>query len=137
MTLITFMNILVGLDQSGKIGFFFILELTLFAFPVALVIMAIFGILVEWPKAKWMIRREKSGRFIGILLSIFIAVILSNVQILLFMNGADPTLMTYALSMNFVIALIGGGCSAIFWWQFVIALERKKRSAPVIAAQFE
>ena len=138
MALIACFYVAMGLDHSGKISFSSVLGSSLFAFPVALILTALFGLLVEWPKAKWMIHRNQDGKLMGLFLSMLIAVILSNIQTLVAVDSVNPPskFVAYALFADIIVALIGGSASAYFWWHLVIAPERKKRSVPVVAAQF-
>ena len=106
-------------------------------FLLMLIIAAFFALIIEWPKSRWMIRRRGNGMFIGILVSAILAMTFNTLFLMGFINATNtPQTAFYSNLINMIVGLLIGGSSGLFWWRLVIAPERKKRSVPVVAAQF-
>ena len=121
-----------GVAQLMEVRLFWLL------FALSLIYTMIFGLMVEWPKSRWMIRRNANGKWLGLLVSLAVALIFAGLQSIIVLNaGKAKNSIFYGNMANLLMGLLIGATSAFFWWRLVIAPERKKRSAPVVAAQFE
>lgn len=133
-------NIVMYWVMGDKGGAAELLDVRLFWILIGLSLMytIIFGLTVEWPKSRWMIRRHANGKWLGLLVSLAASLIFSGLQAIIILSaGKGSGSIFYGVMANMFMGLVIGATSAYFWWRFIVAPERKKRSAPVIAAQFE
>ncbi|CAN5415612.1 hypothetical protein BH11PSE5_BH11PSE5_07880 [soil metagenome] len=111
-----------GLSFLGVIWFFGSLVATAFA--------ALLGLLVEWPKVKWLrSRRIWPHLFMSIAGAEILLVSAMTISTALQPPSQLSNEIGKGILLVVIAAAIGGACSAMFWWKFVMRPMRQLRDA--------
>lgn len=93
------------------------------------------GLLVEWPKMKWL---KSSGIWPHILISITGSEILLFSWALISILAENPSRIVNEVGSGLlfvaIAAAIGGMCSAVFWWKLVVRPMRESREVSQMPA---
>lgn len=100
---------------------------------VAMPCAVLLGLLVEWPKIKWLMGLKPAGIRGSLFLSIAGAEILLLSGLTISAALQPPSQFSDGIGEGFlfvaVAAAIGGGCSGAFWWKLVVMPMRRARGA--------
>jgi hypothetical protein len=87
---------------------------------------AIIGVLVEWPKTRWLASRASGGLLPELIISVVVSLaVLLGIGVLQLNGEADQL---ESLSFLSACAVAGGVCSALFWWWLVVVPLRRSKA---------